>query len=67
MFAKICDSAKSFIVNLIQVALLIAVLVAVVSWAKASPDTFQRVVTEVGDAGAALVIAGCDQIQKWLG
>lgn len=62
MAVKVVESAKSGLVSLIQVVLLFALLIAVIAWARSSPDTFQTLVTKVGDAAAAMVIWACDWI-----
>ena len=67
MFGGLGMAVRSFVTDLIKIALLIALLVAIVAYCKANPETAQQLVNKVANTGAALIIAGCDQVVEWLG
>lgn len=64
MFTGLAEAIKIVVGKAILITFLFVVLIAFVTWAKDHPDTASALFTKVADTLAALVVWGCNLIQK---
>jgi hypothetical protein len=62
MIDKMVTGLVGAAVGVFKLAFVVVLVIAFISWAKASPEDAQAALTKVIDAAVAVITWGCDQI-----